>query len=154
MRTTRGAPKIDTVLYTAMIHACGKAGQAERALALLEEMQSEGLVPTEVTYNAALYATARRRDKWQEGKMLFQAMLRAGMEPTELSFQSTEVLLFIHLFCSQRYTMNTLLLCASRAGDVASCRRIVRDMVEVYKMPVSQLTLNTQLHGLARALKV
>jgi hypothetical protein len=50
--------------------------------------------------------------------------------------------------------MNTLLLSASRAGDVDSCRRIVRDMVELYKMPISQVTLNTQLHGIARALKV
>jgi pentatricopeptide repeat protein len=83
LRTTRGAPKPDTVMYTAMMHACGKAGQAERALALLEEMQGEGLVPTEVTYNVALFATARRRDMWKEGKALFEAMQRAGMEPTE-----------------------------------------------------------------------
>ena len=134
LRTTPNVPRPDSVLYTAMIHACGKAGKAEKALQLLEEMKQEGLVPTEVTYNAALYAAARRRDKWQEAKELFAAMLSAGVEPTE-------------------YTLNTLLLCAARAGDVDSCRRVVLDMTRTRGVAVSRLTLNTQLNGLANGMR-
>ncbi len=133
LRTTKGAPPIDSVLYTAMIHACAKVGKAERALQLLDDMKAEGVVPTDVTYNAALYAVARRKDKWQDAKELFTAMLTAGVEPTE-------------------YTMNTMLLCASRAGDVESCRKIVADMERMEGMEVTQLTLCTQIHGIAYGL--
>jgi pentatricopeptide repeat protein len=134
LRTSSDAPRPDSVLYTAMIHACGKAGKAEKALQLLDEMKEEGLVPTEVTYNAALYAAAKRRDKWQDAKDLFAAMLGAGMEPTE-------------------YTLNTLLLCAARAGDVESCRRVVLDLSRTRGAAVSRLSLNTQLTGYAAGLR-
>lgn len=132
LKTSTQAPPLDSVLYTAMIHACAKAGQAERALMLLDEMRSDGLVPTEVTFNAALLATARRSDMWKECKDLFQAMKAQGMDLSE-------------------YTFNTMLLCASRAGDVASARNIVSDMKKS-NLEVSKTTMNTCLNTYAYAL--
>ena len=98
LSTNETAPELDTVLYTNMIHACGKAGRGEKALLLLEDMRADGLVPTEVTYNAALYAVARRVDMWEDAKDLFEGMRSKGMEPTE-------------------HTMNTILLSAAKAGE-------------------------------------
>jgi pentatricopeptide repeat protein len=47
LNTTAGLEP-DSVCYTSMIHACSKAGKAEKALMLLRQMQSNGLMPTEV----------------------------------------------------------------------------------------------------------
>lgn len=126
------APRPDTVLYTSMIHACAQAGQAERALMLFRQMQEGGLVPTLVTYNAVLLATARRVDLWRQSKEIFAAMQEQGaLEPSA-------------------HTMNTMLLCAARAGDLESCRNVVRDM-ERAGLAVTLVTLNTWLNGVARA---
>jgi pentatricopeptide repeat protein len=132
MNTTAGLEP-DTVLYTSMIHACAKGGKAEKALQLLSQMQKNGLMPTEVTFNAALHAAALRVDMWREAKQIFQQMKDSGLYVSE-------------------QTMNTLLLAASRIGDVKACRRIVRDMKD-QNMNVSRLTLNTLINGHARAFR-
>ena len=134
LKTAEEAPPLDSVLYTAMIHACGRAGQGERALMLLSEMQEDGMVPSEVTLNAALYAVARRPDMWREAKALFAAVKSQGLEPSA-------------------YTYAALLLCASRAGDVDSCRRLVADMREMDPASVVPRTLHTFIAGLARGVR-
>jgi pentatricopeptide repeat protein len=48
---TRG---IDAIGYTAAIAACQKAGEFDKALAVLDEMQRAGVVPDRIAFNAAI----------------------------------------------------------------------------------------------------
>ena len=46
----------DVITYNALISACEKGKQPERALELFEAMQRQGLVPNVITYNALISA--------------------------------------------------------------------------------------------------
>lgn len=49
------APNVQS--YNSIISACGKAGQWEKAVDLLREMQTkDGLAPNAMTYNSAMIA--------------------------------------------------------------------------------------------------
>lgn len=58
-----GRPRIlpapDVYSFTSAITACGAAGQANRALQLLHEMEAAGVPPSVVPYNAAIAAVGR-----------------------------------------------------------------------------------------------
>lgn len=69
----RGA-KPDLVAYTAVMDCCGKAGQWEMALNLMQEMRDEGLKPDRMTYNTAIDACAKG-GQWQRALDIL-----AGME--------------------------------------------------------------------------
>ena len=47
---------LSQVTYSALISACEKGKQPERALELFEAMQRQGLVPDVITYNALISA--------------------------------------------------------------------------------------------------
>ena len=46
----------DEVLFTVMIKACAQAGEAERALNLLDDLRISGLYPTDITYGELIHA--------------------------------------------------------------------------------------------------
>ena len=48
------APNIIT--YSALISACEKGKQPERALEIFDKMQQQGIVPNIITYNALISA--------------------------------------------------------------------------------------------------
>ena len=68
----RGAAP-DTVAYTAVMDCCGKAGQWEVALSLLQEMKDAGPVPDRMTYNTAMDACAKG-GQWQRALEILQGM--------------------------------------------------------------------------------
>ena len=49
----------DEITYSSVINACAKGGEWQRALGLLDEMRSRGLVPDEITYNSVINACAK-----------------------------------------------------------------------------------------------
>ena len=46
----------EVITYNALISACEKGTQPERALKLLDTMKQEGVVPGVITYNALISA--------------------------------------------------------------------------------------------------
>ena len=46
----------DVIIYSALISACEKGKQPERALELFEAMKRQGVVPDVITYNALISA--------------------------------------------------------------------------------------------------
>jgi len=68
-------------LWTAMIHAFGQNGQALRALKLLDEMDTSGPKPNDITLVAALNACSHR-GLVDEARALFESMeSRWGIKP-------------------------------------------------------------------------
>ena len=63
------------------------------------------LIPTEVTYNAALYATSNRRDKYRDTLSLLGQMKSEGYAP-------------------DFFTLSTVLHASAVAGDIASAERL------------------------------
>eukprot|EP01116_Phalansterium_solitarium_P024431 TRINITY_DN8957_c0_g1_i1.p1 TRINITY_DN8957_c0_g1~~TRINITY_DN8957_c0_g1_i1.p1 ORF type:complete len:684 (+),score=229.38 TRINITY_DN8957_c0_g1_i1:363-2414(+) len=91
----------EEVLWSIMIHASAKAGNVEKALMLLEDMNEHNLNPTEVTYSSLIYACAKRPDYYDEALRFAERTRAAGFE-----------LDTIHL--------NTLILAAAKVGDLRS----------------------------------
>ena len=60
-----GGLQLNTVVYGAAIAACSRAGQWQRSLSLLEEMQSRGVPASLPCFNSAISACekARQADK-------------------------------------------------------------------------------------------
>ena len=79
------APNV--VTYTAAISACQKGWQWERAVALLADMQRDGVKPNTITYNALLSACARE-GRWEEALALLQDMKVGGCPPDMVSFNA------------------------------------------------------------------
>eukprot|EP00933_Yihiella_yeosuensis_P049555 TRINITY_DN4658_c2_g1_i1.p1 TRINITY_DN4658_c2_g1~~TRINITY_DN4658_c2_g1_i1.p1 ORF type:complete len:1023 (-),score=170.74 TRINITY_DN4658_c2_g1_i1:206-3274(-) len=82
-----GDLRADTYCYNAVISACGSAGQWERALSLLDEMDSP-LSPDVVSYNSAITA-CDRGEQWQRALwLLFAEMPARSIAPNEVSFSA------------------------------------------------------------------
>ncbi|GAQ78965.1 putative Pentatricopeptide repeat domain containing protein [Klebsormidium nitens] len=69
--------KPDGFTYSALVAACGKAGDASRALAVSEDMEKGyGLLPNQVVFHALMGACGKA-GKWQEALALFRRMKEA-----------------------------------------------------------------------------
>lgn len=63
----------DLVAYTAVMDCCGKTGQWEMSLRLLQEMQEHGLVPDRFTNNTAIGACAKG-GQWRRALDILEGM--------------------------------------------------------------------------------
>ena len=61
--------------------------QFKRALKLLEEMTTEGVMRTARTYNA-LIASCKRDGQWQQAIRIMEAMVADGIDPDTFTFSS------------------------------------------------------------------
>jgi pentatricopeptide repeat domain-containing protein 1 len=55
----------NVITYTALINACGKGGQWEEALKLLDAMEEDKVTPDTITYNALINA-CEQRGQWKQ----------------------------------------------------------------------------------------
>ena len=70
----------DEITYSSVINACAKGDESQRALNLLDEMRSRGLVPDEITYNSVINACAKGGES-QRALNLLDEMRRYGLVP-------------------------------------------------------------------------
>jgi pentatricopeptide repeat protein len=74
--------------FNTEISRLGKAGQWQHALEMLQTMQSTGVPPTRVSYNAALSALTKNA-QWELGLDMFEETFRGedvGIEPDSFSY--------------------------------------------------------------------
>lgn len=74
------------VSYSAALSACEKGGQWELALELLELMRSQ-MQPNVFAYSACISACGAGGE-WQKSVELHKEMIRAGVEPSLISFNA------------------------------------------------------------------
>lgn len=72
----------DVVAYTSVIDACGKAGDADRALKIFQRMEASGLRPHIVAYSALAKPFAYKGD-WEMVEQLAQNMKKYGVHLNE-----------------------------------------------------------------------
>jgi pentatricopeptide repeat protein len=66
----------DVITYSALISACEKGRQPERALELFEAMQRQGVVPDVITYSAMIMALSQCKDhQWEQAVTVLEQML-------------------------------------------------------------------------------
>ncbi|CAM9959516.1 unnamed protein product, partial [Ectocarpus sp. 8 AP-2014] len=72
------APPPDLVSFNTAMGACGKAGQWEKALSLLEEIADSGFAPNAISYNTAAAACARA-EEWDRAQEVVERGREAGV---------------------------------------------------------------------------
>lgn len=72
------APPPDLVSFNTAMGACGKAGQWEKALSLLEEIADSGFAPNAISYNTAAAACARA-EEWDRAQEIVECGREAGV---------------------------------------------------------------------------
>ena len=77
--------KSDTIVYSSVIDACGKAGDSERAMEVFKRMRSKGIKPHLVTYSALARPFAYR-GQWREVEELAVQMRSEGHRANDYSF--------------------------------------------------------------------
>ena len=82
----KGRPRLFQCLRLT-ISACGKGGQWKHALELLTEMQTRGLKPDVITFNAAISA-CERGGQWEHALELLTEMQTQGVTPDVITFGS------------------------------------------------------------------
>merc|ERR1719215_2544350 len=68
----------DVVVYSSVIDACAKSGDAERAMCIFRRMQAKGLKPHILAYTALARPFAYRGD-WVKVESIAQEMAAAGV---------------------------------------------------------------------------
>ena len=107
MRTWRQIEP-DAVLFTVMIKACAKRGEAERALNLLEDLRTCGQYPTDVTYTELIHACARSPQHFEKAFYFFASMQAEDLPVTG-------------------WVCEHLLLACRTTGNVPKARSVVQD---------------------------
>ena len=72
----------DTVTYTSLIDACGKAGDAELATTIFKRMRSNGIKPHVISYSALARPFAHKGD-WETVESIAADMVADGITPNE-----------------------------------------------------------------------
>jgi pentatricopeptide repeat protein len=80
-------PQPDVVTFSTAIHACGLAGDAHRAMALLREMAAAGVPPSSRTYGSCIVA-CEKAGLALDAIRLFDEMRMDGLLPDRLAFNS------------------------------------------------------------------
>jgi len=124
------APTVIT--YNTAIRALGLGRQVDKALGLLDDMQSRhGLRPDVITYNSALAACAVS-GRVDEALELLAAMARCGVQPDRVSFNST-------------------LAATARVGDWQRARNLLRVGMAAAGVTPDVVSYGTVLSAMARA---
>ena len=132
MRTNHPEAAPDAVAYTALINACGKKDEVEKALGLLTEMRQLGVEPTHVTYNALIHAVGRSFRHADRAHGLFHEMVVAGHAHDVRSYEG-------------------VLLACSHSCDVTRARGYMHQMLGEGLKP-TRVTLNILLAVYARGI--
>jgi len=85
MRQCGLAPNVFS--FSAVISACGKSGQWERAVSLLEEMRQCGVPPNVISFSAAISA-CEKGGQWERALLLLEEMRQCGIEPDVIIFSA------------------------------------------------------------------
>eukprot|EP00747_Dinoflagellata_sp_TGD_P103088 gnl/TRDRNA2_/TRDRNA2_168856_c1_seq2.p1 gnl/TRDRNA2_/TRDRNA2_168856_c1~~gnl/TRDRNA2_/TRDRNA2_168856_c1_seq2.p1 ORF type:complete len:485 (+),score=87.46 gnl/TRDRNA2_/TRDRNA2_168856_c1_seq2:121-1575(+) len=75
------------ITYNALINACEKCKNGEKALEVLKLMKYKGLQPNVITYNTAISALGKGK-KPAEAIELFEEMTKKSVEPTRITYNS------------------------------------------------------------------
>ncbi len=127
---TRGIKKT-AVSYNALIHACGRNDEADKALRLFEEMKNtDTCQPTLVTYNT-LISMYSRLGLTDNMKKIFEMCKEAGFSP-------------------DRHTYNALIWGFMRAGQLDQMESTVKEL-HTSECKADVITYNAQIIGYARA---
>jgi pentatricopeptide repeat domain-containing protein 1 len=102
----------NVITYSALISACAKGAQWQRAMAVFEEMKAAGVQPNDITYSA-LISACDKGAQWQRAMEVFEEMKEAGVQPNVQTFNP---LISVLWQCSQRRTAIDMYLVASQAG--------------------------------------
>lgn len=78
---------IDSYCYTAAIEACAKARMWQKALALLTEMEDQGIDPTEVTFSVTITACGNG-GQWQRALDLLDTMRSRKMKINLITYNA------------------------------------------------------------------
>lgn len=97
-------------IYTAVLTACAKAGDVERAEKWMQRMQVTGASATVYTYSAMFSACAKAKDA-TKAKFWFQKMVSDGVSPNAHSY-------------------GALIHACAKAGDVDAASHYLRSMGE------------------------
>ena len=92
----------DVYTYTIVARTLGHAGNATRAIQLLDEMEQKGVEPNRHTYNTILDVIANQ-NRLDDGIKLFKGMLEHGVHPDVSS-----CLAIVKLLCKERQVGRTL----------------------------------------------
>jgi len=123
--------KPDAVAYNTAIRAVAQHGEAEYALMLFNDMQQDGVRASTYTYNALMYACARRPDFYIRAFDLFQQALAQQHTLDKLSY-------------------SILLYAAARNRDVGNAIKLFSQM-ETAGVARDTAAYNTVLHCIANS---
>jgi pentatricopeptide repeat domain-containing protein 1 len=100
------------ITYSALISACEKGAQWQRAVEVFEEMKAAGVQPTVITYSA-LISACEKGGQWERAVAVFEEMKAAGVQPDVITFNP---LINVLWRGGQRRTAVDLYTVASQAG--------------------------------------
>eukprot|EP00613_Pedinella_sp_CCMP2098_P073926 CAMPEP_0171920628 /NCGR_PEP_ID=MMETSP0993-20121228/19380_1 /TAXON_ID=483369 /ORGANISM="non described non described, Strain CCMP2098" /LENGTH=587 /DNA_ID=CAMNT_0012557711 /DNA_START=15 /DNA_END=1778 /DNA_ORIENTATION=- len=120
----------DAYLFSAALGCLGKAGEWEKALALLESMPSRGVTPDCVCYNATMAALKFSGRYYQAVDLLF-TMIRREVAPDVVAF-------------------NLAIFCAGRRHNLKAVMKLMDMMISRGLQP-DHLSFSTALGSCARA---
>ena len=121
----------DAVAYNTAIRAVAQHGEAEYALMLFNDMQQDGVQASTYTYNALMYACARRPDFYLRAFDLFQQAMAQQYTLDKLSY-------------------SILLYAAARNRDVGNAIKLFEQM-ETAGVTRDTAAYNTMLHCVANS---
>merc|ERR1719359_1154001 len=87
MRMLEADIKGDTISYTAMINACARCGDVQKAEDWLVKMLEDGVEPNVITFNAVIAACAKKGDGHRAESWL-KKMKQADVFPNSFSYNS------------------------------------------------------------------
>merc|ERR1712137_501243 len=77
----------NVITYSALISACGKGSQTEKALEVFAEMKQSGLKPNVITYSALISACVKG-NQTEKALEVFAKMKRSGVKPDAITYDS------------------------------------------------------------------
>ena len=111
-------------IYNAAIRVCAEACDLKRALLLMEDLRTQGLTPTVVTFGTLMTA-AERAESIEGTNTVFRSMRDLEMEPNEIIYGAA-------------------ISCCRKAGHAERACRLLRKMIKEGLQPNSA-TFNTAI---------
>ncbi|CAL1169578.1 unnamed protein product [Cladocopium goreaui] len=98
------------LIFNRAIRACTETGAWQAALAILQQMERELVMPSEISFNCAI-AVCAKRHQWQMAVQMMEAMQKAQLVPTAVTWGS------VLAACEGLWDLSLhLLRCMSRAS--------------------------------------
>ncbi|KAK8711474.1 hypothetical protein V6N13_146756 [Hibiscus sabdariffa] len=129
--------------FSALISAFGRSGHWDEAIKVFNSMKNYKLKPNLVTYNAVIDACAKGGAEFKRVVEIFDEMLRSGVHPDRITFNSLLAVCGVGL---DRVLYNTLLSIYAKLGRFEEALDICREM-EGSGMRKDVVTYNALLGG-------